>query len=51
VTTNYRLGVFGFLAHPELTAESAEPFVGQLRDPRSRRRAEVGAEAHRVVRR
>jgi para-nitrobenzyl esterase len=23
VTTNYRLGVFGFLAHPELTAESA----------------------------
>jgi para-nitrobenzyl esterase len=22
VTTNYRLGVFGFLAHPELTAES-----------------------------
>src|ERR1051325_3593056 len=23
VTVNYRLGVFGFLAHPELTAESA----------------------------
>jgi para-nitrobenzyl esterase len=23
VTTNYRLGVFGFLAHPELTRESA----------------------------
>src|SRR5438093_6787260 len=22
VTTNYRLGVFGFMAHPELTAES-----------------------------
>ncbi len=28
VTTNYRLGVFGFLAHPALTAESAEHASG-----------------------
>jgi hypothetical protein len=29
VTTNYRLGVFGFLAHPELTAESPHHASGQ----------------------
>jgi len=28
VTTNYRLGVFGFLAHPELTAESSHHASG-----------------------
>src|SRR5438093_2010644 len=28
VTTNYRLGVFGFMAHPELTAESPEHSSG-----------------------
>jgi para-nitrobenzyl esterase len=28
VTTNYRLGVFGFMAHPELTAESAHHSSG-----------------------
>jgi para-nitrobenzyl esterase len=28
VTTNYRLGVFGFLAHPELTAESRQHASG-----------------------
>ena len=28
VTTNYRLGPFGFLAHPELTAESAQHASG-----------------------
>jgi para-nitrobenzyl esterase len=28
VTTNYRLGPFGFLAHPELTAESAQRSSG-----------------------
>jgi para-nitrobenzyl esterase len=28
VTTNYRLGVFGFLAHPELTAESPQHSSG-----------------------
>jgi para-nitrobenzyl esterase len=28
VTTNYRLGVFGFLAHPELTAESPQRSSG-----------------------
>ena len=28
VTTNYRLGVFGFLAHPELTAESPQHASG-----------------------
>jgi len=28
VTTNYRLGVFGFLAHPELTAESSQHASG-----------------------
>ena len=28
VTANYRLGLFGFLAHPELTAESSEAVSG-----------------------
>ena len=28
VTINYRLGIFGFMAHPDLTAESAEQFSG-----------------------
>jgi para-nitrobenzyl esterase len=28
VTTNYRLGVFGFMAHPELTAESPQHASG-----------------------
>ena len=28
VTTNYRLGIFGFLAHPELTAESSHRVSG-----------------------
>jgi len=28
VTTNYRLGVFGFLAHPDLTAESTQHASG-----------------------
>src|SRR5205814_7735233 len=28
VTANYRLGVFGFFAHPELTAESAHHSAG-----------------------
>ena len=28
LTVNYRLNVFGFLAHPELTQRVAEPFVG-----------------------
>jgi para-nitrobenzyl esterase len=28
VTTNYRLGIFGFLAHPELTAESPHKMSG-----------------------
>jgi para-nitrobenzyl esterase len=28
VTVNYRLGVFGFLAHPELTRESAHKASG-----------------------
>ena len=48
VTINYRLGVFGFLAHPELTRESAIARVGQLRLPRSDRRAALGAEEHRA---
>ena len=48
---NYRLGVFGFLAHPELTAGVAAPLVGQLRAARSDRRAQVGADEHRGLRR
>lgn len=28
VSMNYRMGIFGFLAHPELTAESAHPTSG-----------------------
>ena len=51
VTISYRLTVFGFLAHPELTRRSAVPRVGQLRLPRSERGAEVGAGEHRGVRR
>ena len=51
VSMNYRLGVFGFFAHPELTRESDHTRVGQLRPARSGRRAPVGAPQHRRVRR
>ena len=51
VSFNYRLGVFGFLAHPELTKESPQQGVRQLRPARSGRGAAVGAAEHRGVRR
>ncbi len=34
VEANYRLGVFGFLAHPELTREGGGQGLGQLRNAR-----------------
>ena len=42
VTINYRLGVFGFLAHPELTAEEPVSRLRKLRHARSTGSAEVG---------
>ena len=48
VTVNYRLGVFGFFAHPELTAESGAQGVGELRAAGSRGRAALGAGEHRA---
>ena len=51
VSFNYRLGVFGFFAHPELTKESGAQRLGQLRPARSGRGAAVGEEEHRRVRR
>ena len=46
VSIAYRLGVFGFLAHPELSAESPEARIGQLRPSRHDCRAAVGSEEH-----
>ena len=51
VSFNYRLGLMGFFAHPELSEGIAAQGVGQLRHPRSDRGAAVGAEEHRGVRR
>ena len=43
VTCNYRLGPFGFLAHPALTAESPTARLGQLRPAGPDRGSAVGA--------
>ena len=51
VSLNYRLGVFGFFAHPELTRSRAQPRVRQLRAAGPSRRAAVGEGEHRGVRR
>ena len=51
LTVNYRLGVFGFFAHPELTKESPQHASGQLRLAGSSRGAALGAAEHRGVRR
>ena len=51
LTVNYRLNVFGFLAHPELTCGVAETRLRQLRAARSGRGAGVGAEEHCRLRR
>ena len=42
VTFNYRLGPFGFMAHPALSAESADGSSGQLRPARHGGRARLG---------
>ena len=51
VSANHRLGVFGFLAHPELSQGVGSQRVGQLRAAQSGRGAAVGARQHRRVRR
>ena len=51
VTANYRVGVLGFLVHPELTKESPQSRVGQLRPARPGGGAAVGARQHRGLRR
>ena len=51
LTVNYRLGVFGFFAHPELTEGIAAARLRQLRPARPDGGAAVGAEEHRGVRR
>ena len=47
---NYRLAVFGFFAHPELTAEIAGPRLRQLRADGPDRGAAMGAGEHQEVR-
>jgi para-nitrobenzyl esterase len=51
VEPNYRLGVFGFLAHPELTKEVERSRLRQLRDARSGRGPAVGEAQRRRLRR
>ena len=50
VNFNYRVGILGFMAHPELTQGAGRP-LGQLRLPRSERGADVDSAQHRRVRR
>ena len=50
VTINYRVDVFGFLAHPELTQKIGHEFLRQLRTARSNCRAQVGAKEHTDIR-
>ena len=50
VTTNYRLGIFGFFAHPELT-KSLAPCLRQLWADGSDSGLALGAAEHRKVRR
>ena len=45
VTVNHRLNALGFLAHPELTAESPDAGVGQLRNARPGGGAAAGSRA------
>ncbi|HEY9532922.1 MAG TPA: carboxylesterase family protein, partial [Mucilaginibacter sp.] len=57
VTVNYRLGIFGFLAHPELTAESAHHSSGNygLMDQRAalvwvqKNIAAFGGDRHKIT--
>ena len=50
VNFNYRVGILGFMAHPELTQGAGRPFR-QLRLPRSERGVAVDSAQHRRVRR
>ena len=47
VTLNYRLGRFGFFAHPALSAANPARRAGQLRPDGPGRRARMGASEHR----
>ena len=51
VTFGYRVGPFGFLAHPELTAESPHHSSGNYGVPGSDRRAQMGPTQYRGLRR
>ena len=51
VSINYRLGVLGWLAHPELSAESPLGSIRQLRAARSDRGAAMGQAQYRRLRR
>ena len=51
VTANYRLGPFGFLAHPELTAGDPPSRIRQLHAPGPTRCAEMGQRQYREIRR
>ena len=46
VSINYRVGVFGFFAHPELTKESCNSFFGKLWIDGSDRGIAMGAEKY-----
>jgi para-nitrobenzyl esterase len=51
VSINYRLGIFGFMAHPDLLERIGASRVRELRTAGSGRGAEVGAAEYRRVRR
>ena len=51
VSFNYRVGRFGFFAHPALTKEDPEGLLGNYGFPGSNRGSEMGAEEHRPIRR
>ena len=51
LTVNYRLGVFGFMAHPDLTRESPHHASGNYALLDQNAALEVGAEEHRGIRR
>src|SRR5262249_32579243 len=51
VSINYRLGAFGFMAHPDLTEGVDPPCIRKLRAARPTRGTAMGSEKHRELRR
>ncbi len=51
VTINYRVGLFGYLAHPDLTKEARLSRFGELWSARSDRGTQMGSRQYRGIRR